>query len=100
MPALVTGPLELPTFTDRRFTFFATPYVLPPMVPATCVPCPKQSLLLGVGSPVAQTCWLKKLVCVPETQFTKLKQSAAILARETNGVMNCVCCVLIPESRT
>src|SRR5712692_432853 len=41
-PAMIASRGQLPdplqTFTERMVTFFATPYVAPPIVPATCVP--------------------------------------------------------------
>ena len=40
----VPEPPQSRTRTATRVTLFATPTVLPPIVPATCVPCPWQSL--------------------------------------------------------
>src|SRR5207253_9489863 len=37
-------PLQSSTRTATSDTPFATPYVEPPIVPATCVPCPLQSM--------------------------------------------------------
>src|SRR5688500_6501936 len=42
-PAVVPLPVQLSTRTPTSRTALATPYVLPPTVPATCVPCPLQS---------------------------------------------------------
>jgi hypothetical protein len=42
----VPEPEQLSTFTATRRTPFASPYCEPPMVPATCVPWPLQSVLL------------------------------------------------------
>ena len=39
----VPSPLQSSTRTATRRTFLATPYRAPPIVPATCVPCPLQS---------------------------------------------------------
>ena len=36
-------PRQSSTFTATRLTDLATPYLVPPMVPATCVPWPLQS---------------------------------------------------------
>src|SRR5262245_1890652 len=41
--AYVPEPLQLSTRTAVRLTDFATPYVVPPIVPDTCVPWPLQS---------------------------------------------------------
>jgi hypothetical protein len=50
MPAMTPESVPLPeqssTRTGTRVTFFATPYVEPPTVPATCVPWPLQSSAL------------------------------------------------------
>jgi hypothetical protein len=47
MPAMTPDHVPLPeqlrTRTATMFTLFATPYVEPPMLPATCVPWPLQS---------------------------------------------------------
>src|SRR5205085_6022975 len=43
-PAFVPEPEQLRTRTAMSETPFATPYVEPPTVPATCVPCPAQSM--------------------------------------------------------
>jgi hypothetical protein len=45
-PAVVPPPVQLSTRTPTSFTDFATPYVEPPTVPATCVPWPLQSVAL------------------------------------------------------
>jgi hypothetical protein len=42
-PEVKPEPLQLSTRTTRSIALFATPYVEPPMVPATCVPWPLQS---------------------------------------------------------
>ena len=42
-PELVPEPLQLSTRTATSVTALATPYVAPPTVPDTCVPCPLQS---------------------------------------------------------
>jgi ABC-type molybdate transport system permease subunit len=46
-PAAIVEAVPLPEQSRARTayseTFLATPYVLPPIVPATCVPCPLQS---------------------------------------------------------
>ena len=39
-PLVVPEPLQSSTRTETSDAFFATPYVLPPAVPDTCVPCP------------------------------------------------------------
>ena len=48
MPAMIAEYDPLPpqssTRTATSLTSLATPYVEPPIVPATCVPCPLQSL--------------------------------------------------------
>ena len=50
MPAITPEKLPLPaqlsTLTAISLTPLATPYWEPPTVPATCVPCPLQSVLL------------------------------------------------------
>ena len=43
MPEVEPEPEQLRTRTPRSRTLFATPQVAPPIVPATCVPCPLQS---------------------------------------------------------
>src|SRR5919198_5699255 len=45
-PVSVPEPWQLSTLTATSLTPLATPYELPPTVPATCVPCPLQSVLL------------------------------------------------------
>ena len=45
-PEFEPEPEQLSTRTGWSVTPFATPYVLPPMVPATCVPWPLQSFPL------------------------------------------------------
>jgi hypothetical protein len=45
-PAVVPEPLQFSTFTATRRTPFARPNCVPPIVPATCVPWPLQSVLL------------------------------------------------------
>ncbi|MET3425671.1 hypothetical protein BJ973_004883 [Actinoplanes tereljensis] len=45
-PAVVPLPEQLSTRTPIRVTSLATPYVEPPTVPATWVPCPLQSVAL------------------------------------------------------
>src|SRR4051812_35955374 len=45
-PELVPEPLQLRTRTATIDTLLATPQVLPPIVPATCVPWPLQSSAL------------------------------------------------------
>ena len=42
-PELVPLPEQSSTRTATSDTCLATPYVVPPTVPATCVPCPLQS---------------------------------------------------------
>ena len=42
-PLMVPEPLQSRTRTATRSTFLATPYVVPPTIPATCVPWPWQS---------------------------------------------------------
>src|SRR5687768_15503505 len=51
-PEFVPDPLQLSTRTAYSRTALATPYVEPPTVPATCVPCPLQSLVFR-PSPIA-----------------------------------------------
>ena len=43
-PEFEPDPLQSSTRTACSVTLSATPYVVPPTVPATCVPCPLQSL--------------------------------------------------------
>src|SRR3712207_4089577 len=45
-PAVVPLPAQSSTRTAIRLAALATPCVVPPTVPATCVPCPLQSLAL------------------------------------------------------
>src|SRR5438093_7764429 len=57
-PEVLPDPLQSSTRTAKSRTFLATPYVEPPTVPATCVPCPLQSLvplpsLTAVNAPLA-----------------------------------------------
>eukprot|EP00128_Syssomonas_multiformis_P010293 Colp12_sorted_trinity150504_noHs@10415 len=42
-PEYVPDPEQSRTLTATRLTFLATPYVMPPIVPDTCVPWPLQS---------------------------------------------------------
>ncbi len=44
-PELEPDPLQPSTRTGIRVTALATPYVVPPTVPATWVPCPLQSVV-------------------------------------------------------
>lgn len=44
-PELVPEPEALSTLTPRSVVRLATPYLVPPMVPATCVPWPLPSVL-------------------------------------------------------
>src|SRR5688572_1079435 len=44
-PDKLPDPLQSSTRTGTTVAFLATPYVLPATVPATCVPCPLQSLV-------------------------------------------------------
>jgi hypothetical protein len=44
-PEFVPEPWQLRTRTACSVTSLATPYVVPPVVPATCVPCPLQSFV-------------------------------------------------------
>ena len=44
-PAFEPEPEQSRTRTAWSVTCFAMPYVVPPTVPATCVPCPLQSLV-------------------------------------------------------
>src|SRR5262245_52888133 len=44
-PAVVPLPWQVRTLPATRGTPLAAPYVVPPMVPATCVPWPCQSVL-------------------------------------------------------
>ena len=47
MPSMMTQdgaePLQSRALTGTMSTDFATPHLVPPIVPATCVPCPAQS---------------------------------------------------------
>ena len=45
-PAVVPEPAQPSTLTATSRTRLATPYAVPPMVPATWVPCPLQSVSL------------------------------------------------------
>ena len=42
-PDVLPFPEQSSTRTPYNLTPLATPYVVPPIVPATCVPCPLQS---------------------------------------------------------
>src|SRR5215204_4119242 len=65
MPVNEPEPEQLSTLTAIRRTALATPYWLPPMVPATCVPWPLQSVLLPSPTVlVPQTARPPKVVCV------------------------------------
>src|SRR5437870_4210637 len=48
-PDVVPEPEQSSTRTATSFTFFATPYVVPPTVPDTCEPWPLQSAALPPG---------------------------------------------------
>ena len=45
--ALLPTPVQSSTLTGTRFAFLTTPVVFPAIIPATCVPCPKQSSVVG-----------------------------------------------------
>lgn len=49
---------ELEFLPAMILTFFATPYVRPPTIPDTCVPCPKQSFVLL--SPYTEYPWMAR----------------------------------------
>ncbi len=52
MEVRLADPLQSATLTPTRETPFATPYVAPPRVPATCVPWPLQSLEPSRNTPL------------------------------------------------
>src|SRR5829696_697806 len=65
MPVNEPEPEQLSTLTATRRVVFATPYWLPPMVPATWVPWPWQSVLLPSPTVlVPQTARPPNVVCV------------------------------------
>ena len=58
MPAAIVAsspePLHLMTRTATIWTFLSTPKLVPPIVPATCVPCPVPTFV-GSGSATGQS---------------------------------------------
>ncbi len=72
-PAVVPEPWQFSTLTATTLAPLARPYCEPAMLPATCVPCPWQSLLLP--SPevlVPQVARPPNVVCVVRTPVSMM----------------------------